>query len=288
MQWHTDFGLPWRLIFITALARGVPTGHLQPHFLALTGLPLAAPVPSATYPTPVTQSVPQTGFQLRRRWTLLGCCRRRRRRRCHCRRRRRHRGWCGRRLRRAACVGVAFAKYPISSSGKKHLEFLVGLISVLDIWISEHIKSRPFFMFDPSSHKNSTNKRIHANASAAIAKISCISCAVKLCPFNLVAWLFKKRKATRIHNQQTRDNTCTSITCNQQSIRRPLRGSPSILCGMPLLFRTGPKKVRPVWQLQFFVLIKSSIDSTKSIEHLHTLAPAAIHSCYYSDQLRFE
>ncbi len=43
MQLHTDFGLPGCLMLITALARGVPTGHLQPHFWALTGWPLTVP-----------------------------------------------------------------------------------------------------------------------------------------------------------------------------------------------------------------------------------------------------
>ncbi len=43
---------PWRLIFITALARGVPTGHLQPHFLGLTDWPLAEPVPFGYPPCP--------------------------------------------------------------------------------------------------------------------------------------------------------------------------------------------------------------------------------------------
>ncbi len=52
VQRHTDFGLPWSLIFITALARGVPTGHLQQYFLALTGWPMAAPVPFGCLPYP--------------------------------------------------------------------------------------------------------------------------------------------------------------------------------------------------------------------------------------------
>jgi hypothetical protein len=94
MQWQRDFGLPWSLIFITALARGVPTGYLQPHFLALTGWPLAVPVPFGS-PTPATQSMPQAGFQRRRRRTLLGCCHRHRCGHCHCSRRRRRRGWRG-------------------------------------------------------------------------------------------------------------------------------------------------------------------------------------------------
>jgi hypothetical protein len=52
MQQHTDFGFPWHLIFITALARGVPTGHLQHPFFALTSWPLAAPVPFGCLPPP--------------------------------------------------------------------------------------------------------------------------------------------------------------------------------------------------------------------------------------------
>jgi hypothetical protein len=153
MQWQTDYGLPWRLIFITALARGVPTGHPQPHFFTLTGWPLAArperQCPSATPPTPATQSVPQAaGFQRRRCRTRLGCRDSRRRRRCYCCRRCRRRGWRGRRLRRTVGVGVGvgvgvtFAKYSISSSGKERLEFLVGLISVVFVMsrLAESIK----------------------------------------------------------------------------------------------------------------------------------------------------
>jgi len=81
-----------------------------------------------------------------------------------------------------------------------------------------------------------------------------ISREVRLCPYNLVALRLEKRKATRLHKQQTRENTWKSIAWNPQSIS-PLRCRPSTVpCASRADFQMlRPGRGRPIRQLQFLV-----------------------------------